>query len=409
LTRPATIDGLLRNLAPQAVAIVARRGGSFADAEDAVQEALIKASSAWREREIPEHPLAWLVRVAGRQLVGSYRSDSARRRREDLAASWQALPRDPIPERDDSLTVLFLSCHDQLAPAAAIPLTLRAVGGLTTAEIASAFLVKEATMAQRISRAKATIRASSEPFGLPEGDAYARRLRSVLHVLYLMFNEGHTASSGPDLARPDLATEAIRLTRMMYEARGDDPEIAGLLALLLLTEARRPARTSARGEIVPLDEQDRTQWNRALIREGVALVTHALRQHRPGQYQLQAAIAAVHDQASSFADTNWPEVLALYDTLDRLSPSPIVTVNRAVAVAMVHGPDVGLRVLDEVADALADRHRYHAVRADLLERAGFIDDALAEYDTALLQVTNHRERDHLLLRRARLRGTAADR
>jgi predicted RNA polymerase sigma factor len=278
---------------------------------------------------------------------------------------------------------------------------LRAVGGLTTREIADAFLVKEATMAQRISRAKATIAASPEPFRLPAGDAYETRLRSVLHVLYLMFNEGHTASRGDELGRPDLAAEAVRLTRMMREARPDDMEIAGLLALLLLTEARRAARTGPNGEFVPLADQDRTRWDRAMVREGVHLITAALREHRTGPYQLQAAIAAVHDQAAEYEETNWTELLALYDALERLAPSPVVTINRAVATAMVRGPAAGLAVLDTL-DGLHDHHRYHAVRAHLFEQAGRVDDARTEYDLAIQRATNLRERAYLQVRRAAL-------
>jgi RNA polymerase sigma factor (sigma-70 family) len=402
VNRSPGIEGLLRDLAPQALAIVARRHGSFAEAEDAVQEALIKASETWPRTGIPDHALGWLVRVAGRQLIGHHRSDSARRRREDLAGSWQMLAGDPVPDRDDSLTLLVMCCHEDLSPAAAIPLTLRALGGLTTREIADAFVVKEATMAQRISRSKATIRASPEPFTLPDGDAYTSRLRSVLHVLYLMFNEGHTASSGSELGRPDLAADAIRLARLVHEARPNDTEISGLLALLLLTEARRAARTGPSGELVPLDEQDRSRWDRTLIREGVQLITAALGQHRPGPYQLQAAIAAVHDQAATYADTNWPEVAPLYGALAQLAPSPIVAINHAIAVAMVDGEHAGLAVLDAVGGELAEHHRYHAARAYLLERAGHIADALEAYDLALRRVTNARERDHLQIRRARI-------
>jgi RNA polymerase sigma factor (sigma-70 family) len=403
VTAAPPVEGLLRDLAPRAVAVMARQQGSFADAEDAVQEALLRAARRWPDAGIPERPLGWLVRVASRELIGRCRSDSARRRREDLAASWQLAPPDPALERDDSLTLLFLCCHDRLTASTAIPLTLRAVGGLTTREIADAFLVKEATMAQRISRAKATIRASSEPFGLPSGDAYVQRLRSVLHVIYLMFNEGHTASSGTELGRPDLAAEAIRLARMVADVRPDDPEVTGLLALLVLTEARRPARTGPHGELVPLAQQDRSRWDRSLVREGVELITAALRQHRTGPYQLQAAIAAVHDQAPTYADTSWADVLALYDALAQIAPSPIVAVNRAIAVAMVHGPDAGHVVLDTVAEPLDGLHRYHAVRAHLLELAGRVEEARHEYDLAIERVTNLRERTHLQARRAGLR------
>ena len=405
MTSGARIEGLLRDLAPQALAVVARRNGSFADAEDATQEALIKAHQTWTASGVPDRPLAWLVRVASRQLIGRHRSDSARRRREDLAAAWQVAP-EPALGRDDSLTLLFLCCHDALTPSAAIPLTLRALGGLTTREIADAFLVKEATMAQRISRAKAAIRAAPEPFALPAADRYARRLRSVLHVLYLMFNEGHTATQGDEIGRPDLAVEAVRLARMVHELRPDEPEVAGLLALLVLTEARRAARVGPSGELVLLDEQDRRRWDHALIREGVALITDALRAHRAGPYQLQAAIAAVHDQAPTYADTNWAEIESLSGALERMAPNALVTVNRAVAIAMVEGPAAGLDVLATVGETLAGHHRYHAVRAHLLELAGRPADAVAAYDQALRLVANARERDHLQLRRARLRTSA---
>jgi predicted RNA polymerase sigma factor len=337
--------------------------------------------------------------------MGRHRSDSARRRREDLAASWTLEPPEPGPGRDDTLMLLFLCCHEDLPPATAIPLTLRAVGGLTTREIANAFLVKEATMAQRISRAKATIRASAEPFALPGDEAYPRRLRSVLHVIYLIFNEGYTASSGIELDRPDLASEAIRIARLAHYARPDDPEITGLLALLLLTDARRPARTGATGELIPLHEQDRSLWDRTMIKEGVELITSALRHHRPGPYQLQAAIAALHDQAPSHEDTNWTEILALYNAIERLAPNPIVTLNRAVATAMAHDPGAGLDVVDTVATTLRDHHRYHAVRAHLLEQAGRTDEAVDEYDLAIQRATNMRDRTYLQLRLASIRST----
>jgi predicted RNA polymerase sigma factor len=404
VTDTPTIVGLLREATPQALAIVARRYTPFADCEDAIQEAVTAALRTWPETGVPDRPVGWLVRVASRHLMGRYRSDSARRRRERIAASWALDPPDPAPDRDDMLTLLFMCCHEALTPGAAIPLTLRAVGGLTTREIADAFLVKEATMAQRISRAKATIRSSPEPFALPGPDAYPERLRSVLHVLYLMFNEAHTASAGSELGRPDLAAEAIRIARMVRDARPDDPEVAGLLALMLLTDARRDARTGPEGELIPLAEQDRQRWDRTTIREGVALITSALRRHRPGEYQLQAAIAAVHDQAPSYDDTNWDEILALYNVLDRISTNPIITLNRAVATTMIAGPDAGLEILDGVADALPDHHRYHAVRAHLLERAERTADALAEYDLAIRRVTNLRERTYLQLRAAALRS-----
>ncbi|HSK95799.1 MAG TPA: DUF6596 domain-containing protein [Euzebyales bacterium] len=401
---PPTFEGLLREAAPQALAVVARRWATFADCEDAIQEAVLTALRTWPDTGVPERPVGWLIRVASRHLMGRHRTDSARRRREEVAAAWALDPPDPMPERDDTLTLLFMCCHEALTPASAIPLALRAVGGLTTREIADAFLVREATMAQRISRAKATIRSSAEPFALPGPDAYPGRLRSVLHVLYLLFNEAHTSSAGPDLRRPDLAAEAIRITRMVHDARPDDPEVAGLLALMLLTDARRAARTGRDGQLVPLPEQDRARWDRAMIREGVALITRALSLHQPGEYQLQAAIAAVHDQAPSHDDTDWSQILALYEVLDRISANPIVTLNRAVATSMVHGPEAGLQLVDAVADALGDHHRFHAVRAHLLERAGRAADALAEYELAIGRVANLRERIHLQLRAAALRS-----
>lgn len=394
-----TFEGLLRELAPQALAAVARRTGSFADAEDAVQEAIIKASQRWDVDGVPDRPLGWVIRVASRELIAHHRSDTARQRREQIAASWQRMPPDAAPDVDDSLTVLFMCCRHDLTPAVAIPLTLRAVGGLTTAEIAAAFLVKEATMAQRISRAKATIAASPEPFRLPDAADYPRRLALVLHVLYLIFNEGHTASRGDELARIDLSSEAIRLARKVHAARPDDPEVTGLLALLLLVDARRAARTGPRGEFVPLVDQDRSRWNHDHIREGVHLATTSLKATAHGPYQLQAAIAAIHDQAPTYADTNWTEIVTTYDALDRLAPDPVVTINRSVAVAMAHDPSAGLAILDTV-DTLDSHHRYHAVRAHLLELSGEHDQAVAAYDQAITLAMNTRERAHLQARRA---------
>ncbi len=397
------IEGLLRELAPQALAAVVRRYGDFANAEDAVQEALIAATTAWPRDGAPDDPLAWLIRVASRRLVDQYRSDDARRRREDLAVSWSvADPADPAPDRDDSLILMFMCCHPSLTPASAIPLTLRAVGGLTTREIAGAFLVPEATMAQRISRAKAKVRASDEPYALPPPDAWDERLRSVLHVLYLLFNEGYASSSGPDLARTDLSGEAIRLARAVRAALPEDPEVAGLLALMVLTDARRPARTRADGELVPLAEQDRTLWDRALIGEGVALVTEALRRGRVGEYQVQAAINAVHDQAARYADTDWSEIASLYGLLERMTGNPMVTLNRAVAAAMVDGPTAGLALLDGLDGQLGDHHRLHSTRAHLLERAGDTAGAIVEFRAAAARATNLREQHYLTTQSARL-------
>jgi RNA polymerase sigma factor (sigma-70 family) len=401
-TTATSTEGLLRELAPRVLGAVVRRYGDFADAEDAVQEALVAAATSWPPDGRPDNPLAWLIRVASRRMVEQFRRDDARRRREDLAASWSVDPADPPSAHDDSLILIFMCCHPSLTPGAAIPLTLRAVGGLTTREIATAFLVPEATMAQRISRAKATVKASNEPFALPSADARANRLRSVLHVLYLLFNEGYATSSGPELARSDLSGEAIRLARGVRAALPDDPEVTGLLALMLLTDARRPARTTADGELVPLAEQDRSLWDRALIAEGVALITEALRRGQVGEYQAQAAIAAVHDQAARYADTNWSEIVALYGLLERMTGNPMVTLNRAVATAMAQGPTAGLALLDGLEEQLGDHHRLHSVRAHLLELDGDTETAIVEFRAAAARTANLREQQYLTTKAARL-------
>jgi RNA polymerase sigma factor (sigma-70 family) len=407
VTGAASTEGLLRELAPRVLGAVARRYGDFADAEDAVQEALLAAATTWPERGQPANPLGWLIRVAARRLTDAYRSDDARRRRELLAASWSLPTASPQPGeedtgQDDTLVVIFMCCHPSLAPGSAIPLTLRAVGGLTTREIATAFLVPEATMAQRISRAKAAVKASGEPFRLPPPDQQAERLHSVLHVLYLLFNEGYASSSGPDLARSDLSGEAIRLARGLRASLPGNPEVTGLLALMLLTDARRPARTGPHGELVPLAEQQRARWDRTLIAEGVALITEALRRGQPGEYQLQAAIAAVHDQAATHASTDWAKILSLYQALDRMTGNPMVTLNRAAAAAMAQGPAAGLAILDGLAGRLGDHHRFHAVRAHLLELAGDQDAAWGEFGAAAARATNLREREYLTTQAARL-------
>ena len=401
-------DGLLRQLAPQVLGAVVRRYGNFADAEDAVQEALVTAAATWSADGEPENPLGWLIRVASRRMSDQYRQDANRRRRENLAASWSLAHPDPAPGKDDTLILIFLCCHPSLSPASAIPLTLRAVGGLTTREIAGAFLLPEATMAQRISRAKAKVKASDEPFALPSPGDRGERLRSVLHVLYLLFNEGYATSSGPDLARSDLSGEAIRLARSVHAALPDDPEVTGLLALMLLTDARRPGRTGPDGELVPLAEQDRRRWNRELVAEGVALITDALRQGRVGEYQVQAAIAAVHDQAPRHVDTDWSEILSLYGLLERMTGNPMVTLNRAVAAAMAQGPAAGLALLEGLGDQLGDHHRLHSVRGHLLEMAGDTPTAVAELRTAAALATNLRERQYLITEAARLATDRAD-
>ncbi|HEU4456336.1 MAG TPA: sigma-70 family RNA polymerase sigma factor [Longimicrobium sp.] len=406
------VGRLLRELAPQVLGAVARRHGDFAAAEDAVQEALIAAAAQWPARGIPQNPRGWLYHVATRRITDHLRSEMARRRREDAVASetWAEWAFVPPPEgevgveADDTLVLLFMCCHPALTPASAIALTLRAVGGLTTAEIASAFLVPEATMAQRISRAKGSIRASKIPFRMPDDDERAERLRAVLHVLYLIFNEGYASSSGPHLQRTDLSGEAIRLARALHALLPEDGEAAGLLALMLLTDARRAARTGPSGELIPLDEQDRALWDRELIAEGVALVSDALPRGSIGPYQLQAAIAAVHDEAARAEDTDWAQILALYGVLERISDNPMVSLNRAVAAAMVHGPAVGLEQLAALdADPrVAGHYRLDAVRAHLLERAGDPERAIHHYRAAAERTASLPERDYLTLKAARL-------
>lgn len=393
---PADVEGLLRELAPRALGAVARRYG-FADAEDAVQEALVAAAQQWTE-DLPTNPLGWLVTVATRRLVDEVRSADSRRRRENTVARLDA-ERAPASGADDSLLLLFLCCHEALSPTLAIPLTLRAVAGLTTREIAAAYLVPEATMAQRISRAKAKLR--GERFAMPADPA--ARIRSVLEVLYLLFNEGYASSSGPDLARVDLSGEAIRLARMLCAQLPEDAEASGLLALMLLTDARRPARIGPSGELVPLADQDRSQWDRARISEGMRLLTESLQRRQVGEYQLLASIAGLHDQAPSHEQTRWGDIASLYGLLERMTGNPVVTLNRAVAVAMVEGPQAGLALLDGL---VLDTHRVHAVRAHLLEEAGDHPAAAEAYATAAARAANARERDYLTLRAAQARRCA---
>jgi RNA polymerase sigma factor (sigma-70 family) len=402
VTTPHTTEDLLRELAPQVLGTLIRRYRNFSDAEDAVQEALIAAASAWPRDGRPDNPLGWLIRVASRRLANAYRSEEARRRREELAASWSAASPDRPPGRDDTLILMFMCCHPSLSPALAIPLTLRAVGGLTTREIAAAFLVPEATMAQRISRAKAKIQASGQPFALPAQDDRPERFAQVLHVVYLLFNEGYTTSSGPDLARTDLSGEAIRLARAIHTAAPEEPEATGLLALMLLTEARRPARTGPGGELVPLAEQDRGRWDRRLIVEGLGLIAGALRRGQVGEYQIQASIAALHDQAPGHDSTDWPQILTLYGLLESMTGNPMARLNRAVAAAMAQGPDAGLALLDGLDQRLGDHHRLHAVRAHLLEQAGDAAAAVAEFRAAAARATNLREQQYLTTKAARL-------
>ncbi len=403
------IGRLLRELAPQVLGAVMRRFRDFAACEDAVQEALLAAAARWPAEGMPENPRGWLIQVAARRMTDQHRSDSARRRRETALAGEQeeAVPapdaRDE-PERDDTLILLFMCSHPALTPSSAIALTLRAVGGLTTAEIARAFLVPEATMAQRISRAKHSVKASGVPFGMPSAAERGSRLGAVLHVLYLIFNEGYAVSAGPALQRTDLSNEAIRLARALYELSPADTEVAGLLALMLLTDARRAARTGPLGELIPLTEQDRTLWDAGAIAEGVRLLGETLPKGDVGPYQLQAAIAAVHDEAARAEDTDWPQILALYDLLLALGDNPMVRLNHAIASAMVHGPRRGLELLDALAidGRLVGNHRLDAVRAHLLEMAGQRDEAVTHYRAAAARTTSIPERNYLMTRAAGL-------
>jgi RNA polymerase sigma factor (sigma-70 family) len=413
--RPAQIvEDLLRELAPQVLGVLARRFRQFDACEDAVQEALVAAAAQWPADGIPANPRGWLVTVASRRMTDHVRSESARRRREDADAvrrpsdgtmapaaddSWAT------PAADDTLTLLFLCCHPSLSAPSQLALTLRAVGGLTTAEIARAFLVPESTMAQRISRAKQRVKAAGATFALPPPDERAERLKVVLHVLYLMFNEGYASSSGPDLQRTDLGDEAVRMTRAVHRLLPDDGEVAGLLALMILTDARRAARTGPAGELIPLAEQDRSLWDGDAIGEGVELVTRTLAGAPLGPYQVQAAIAAVHDEAPTADDTDWLQILALYDVLAALAPNPMVTLNQAVARAMVLGPEAGLELLATLDDdeRMADHHRLYSVRAHLREMSGDTEVARAGYLEAARRTASRPEQRYLEARASRLK------
>jgi RNA polymerase sigma factor (sigma-70 family) len=401
------IEHLLRELAPQALGVVARRFRDFSLAEDAVQEALLAAFRQWPQEGVPENPRGWLIRVASRRMADAVRSEMARRRRETAMTAAEEPTIEPAEletdmDPEDTLVLLFMCCHPALSTSSAIALTLRAVGGLTTAEIANAFMVPEATMAQRISRAKQSIKASKVPFRLPAPQGRRERLPAVLHVLYLIFSEGYASSVGAHLQRLDLASEAIRLTRGARTLLPEDGEVAGLLALMLLTNARRAARTGPHGELIPLDKQDRSLWDRAEITEGTDLLALALSKGAVGLYQLQAAIAAVHDEAARPEDTDWPQILALYELLRRAAPSPMVTLNHAIAVAMVHGPERGLehlRALDND-ERLAGHFRLDAVRGHLFEMLGDLERAIAHYRTAATKTTSVPEQNYLMAQAA---------
>jgi RNA polymerase sigma factor (sigma-70 family) len=428
---PASLDPsaeqLLRELAPQVLGAVIRRFGDFSTAEDAVQEALLAAALQWPAQGLPDNPRGWLIQVAARRMTDHLRTEFSRRRREATVLAQTPADEQIVPapdaqpawpfgssfgdggamhagDGDDTLILLFMCCHDALTRPSAIALTLRAVGGLTTGEIAKAFLVPETTMAQRISRAKQQIKKSGVPFGMPGEKERGERLGAVLHVLYLIFNEGYATSSGPTLHRTDLSNEAIRLTRAVHHLLPGAGEVAGLLALMLLTDARRPARTGPDGELIPLAEQNRARWDGAMIAEGVALVSAALSTGSVGSYQLQAAIAAVHDEAVRAEDTDWPQILALYGVLKRMSDNPMVALNHAIAAAMVHGAPAGLDLLKALDDdeRIATHHRLDAVRAHLLEMAGDRASAIALYRTAANKTTSIPERNYLTTKAARL-------
>ena len=407
----STSEHLLRGLAPQVLGAVARRFRDFSSAEDAVQEAMIAAFTQWPQQGVPDNPRGWMIQVASRSLTDQMRSEIARRERETAVAAETESLTSPAEieldmDPDDTLILLFMCCHPALTPSSAIALTLRAVGGLTTAEIANAFLVPEATMAQRISRAKQTIKASSIPFRLPSPLERTERLPAVLHVLYLIFSEGYASSIGSHLQRFDLAREAIRLARNTKTLLPNNAEVAGLLALMLLTDARRGARTGRDEELIPLDRQDRSLWDREEISEGIDLLTAALAKGSVDLYQLQAAIAAVHDEAARAEDTDWPQILALYELLKRVAPTPMVTLNHAIAAAMVHGPAKGLELLKALDrdPRVASHYRLDSVRAHLLEKTGDHQAAIKHYRIAAARTTSIPERNYLITQAARLAG-----
>jgi RNA polymerase sigma factor (sigma-70 family) len=401
MTQTGNTEDLLRELAPQVLGVLVRRYGDFATAEDAVQEALLAAALHWPTEGIPDNPRGWLIQVASRKLTDHVRSEQARRRREDVA-QLQEPPPSEVNDLDDTLLLLVMCCHPDLTPASAIALTLRAVGGLSTTEIAAAFLVPEATMAQRISRAKQRIKTSGGAFQPPTLEEWPARLGSVLHVLYLLFNEGYASSSGPSVNRVELSAEAIRLTRMVHAFVPADAEVTGLLALMLLNDARRPARSGPTGELIPLAAQDRTLWDTQLIAEGVRLVTAALAKGDAGYYLTQAAIAAIHDDAQQADETDWLQIVSWYDELVRLTDNPMVELNRAIAIAMVDGPLAGLKLLDQLDDALGQHYRLDAVRAQLHEMAGNEQEALVHFRAAAARTTSVAEQRYLTTQAARL-------
>jgi RNA polymerase sigma-70 factor, ECF subfamily len=398
---PADIERVFREHQGRAVAVLVRRFGDIDLAEEAVQDAFAAAARHWPRSGRPPSPAAWIITTARNRAIDRLRREATRDDRQAQAARL-LVPADPPgeegPVRDDRLRLIFTCCHPALAPAARVALTLRLLGGLTTAEIAHAFLVAEPAMAQRLVRAKAKIRDARIPYAVPGETDLPDRLAGVLAVVYLIFNEGHTASSGPQLVRDDLSAEAIRLGRLLTELMPDEAEVTGLLALMLLTQARRPARVSAAGQLVPLAEQDRAVWDRSLIDEGQGLVRRCLARRQPGPYQIQAAVNAVHSDAATIRDTDWGQIIALYDQLLAIAPTPIVALNRAVAVAEVDGPVTAMALVDEL--ELDGYHLFHAIRGDLLARLGRDDEAVAAYDAAIAGTDNAAERSALVRRRA---------
>jgi RNA polymerase sigma factor (sigma-70 family) len=399
VTIDSATEDLLRDLTPQVLGALVRRYAQFEECEDAVQEAVLEATLIWPTSNLPANPRGWLITVASRRLIDQIRSDHARKAREITLAlnTPEDVPDTETPVADDTLLLLYLCCHPALTPASQTALTLRAVGGLTTAEIAHAFLVPEGTMAARISRAKQTIKAAGSQFSMPAPEELDDRRNAVLHTLCLIFNEGYTASSGENLQRAELTREAIRLTRMVHRQLPTDGEVAGLLALMLLTDSRRAARTTASGDLIPLAEQDRTRWDKTLIDEANSLLTAAMARSPLGPYQLQAAIAATHADAPRAEDTNWQQVHVLYKILERIAPNPMVTLNRAVALAQTSGPEAALDLLSDLdADPrMTNHHRLHAVRAHLLEMAGDVPEAVDQYRRAARGTASMAERRYL--------------
>lgn len=403
------LEDLLRRLAPQVLGAVVRRYGNFDMSEDATQEALLAAAIQWPRDGLPNQPKAWLITAASRRLIDLLRQDQARRRREDHVASWRVdeVQIDRIShtlDHDDTLILMFMCCHPSLAVASQVALTLRAVGGLTTAEIARAFLVSEETATRRISRAKRLIKESGIPFAMPTREQHRQRLNSVLRVLYLIFNEGYVSTAGWALQRRELAVESLRLTKLIHDQLPDDSEVAGLLALILLTHARHLARTGSDGTLIPMADQDRTKWDRTAIAEGIDLITAALPRGSTGPYQIQAAIAALHDEATKYEDTDWPQIVALYRLLLQIDNNPVITLNFAVAVAMAEGPEAGLEVLIELESdkRVNEGHRIHAVRAHLLEMTGNQRSARDSYEVAAQRALNLQHQRYLNLQAERL-------